>query len=269
MSWRSSLRSGTSSLVDPEERRTSARIYAFDVGVGIWRGLSARMVLPLLDASFSTATESGRAVGLGDLSLTARYQLLDGRPWSAALAAGAYLPTGDQVRGDIPSNPNFVSGTVDPVFAGEAGYDFRWGLGLYLQAFWRAVAYESDGYRAGHSLTYGGGMRFRIWRSLLPSFGLTALHRLQDHKSGAPQSDTGGDWLYVSTGASYLVIRGPLAGAGIGFQLQLPVYQRLNGMQLAEDVNLTLFLSYGFQLFGGLDSSGPLRSDKPAGGHRQ
>jgi hypothetical protein len=120
-----------------------------------------------------------------------------------------------------------------------------------MQGFSRLVAYDnSDGYRAGHSLVYGGGVRYRLWRSLLPSVGLLALHRLNDTKQGAEVSDAGGDWLYLTPGLGYMVLKGPLAGLSLNIVGQIPLFQHLNGTQLAEDFSLSFAVAYGFQLFG-------------------
>jgi hypothetical protein len=62
--------------------------------------------------------------------------------------------------------------------------------------------------------------------------------------------NSGGDFFYLTPALSYMFVRGPLAGLAFYATAQIPLRQRLNGTQLAEDFSLTIGVAYGFQLFG-------------------
>lgn len=212
-------------------------------------------MFPLVDVSFSEGDESGREFGIGDLSFWLRYGVALGgvrKPLKIGVAAGVFLPTGGTVQSDIPSNPNFVSGTVDPLVSADINYDLGFGLGFYARLFARLVAYESsDYYRAGHSVVYMGGVHYRLFKSLMPSLGLTALNRSSERLSGITRPNSGGDWIYLTPSISYVFTRGSLSGLSLFATAQIPLYQFLHGTQLGEDFNITVGAAYGFNIFGG------------------
>ena len=227
-------------------------MYSFDLGLGLWRGISARVMFPMVDVSFEEGEESGSEFGIGDLSVWLRYGLdLGGhtKPLKLGLAAGVFLPTGGTVQSDIPSNPNFVSGTVDPLVSLDASYTTDFNLGFFARVFARLVAYQSDDYRAGHSLVYMTGIHYLLLESLLPSLGLTFLNRTREEVAGIEQPNSGGDWIYVTPSLSYVFRKGVLAGLSLNLTAQIPVYQFLHGTQLGEEFNITAGATYQFQLF--------------------
>ncbi len=240
-------------MANPENEKTSSRIYGFEAAMGIWRGLSARVSFPLLEVDFAEGGESGSEFGLGDLSLWLRYGVAFGgvrKPLRLGVAIGAFFPTGGTVQSDIPSNPNFVSGTMDPLLSLDASYEINSMVSVFTRVFTRMPSYENtDGYQAGASFVYMGGLQFRLFESLMPSIALTGLNRIGDQQDGATVPDSGGDWIYLTPGLAYAFTGEMLRGLSLYASAQIPVYQFLNGTQLAEDFNLTLGLAYGFGLF--------------------
>jgi hypothetical protein len=251
---RSGPQRGVDPIADPEDENTQSRVYAFDLGLGIWKGLSARLMFPMVDVSFSEGDVSGSEFGIGDLSFWLRYGVALGgvrKPLKIGAAVGVFLPTGGTVQSDIPSNPNFVSGTVDPLISADVNYDLDFGLGFYARIFARLVAYESsDYYQAGHTVVYMGVVHYRLFGSLMPSLGLTALNRSSEEFFGVTQPNSGGDWIYLTPNVSYVFTSGPLSGLSLFITAQIPLYQFLHGTQLAEEFNFTVGAAYGFQVFG-------------------
>jgi hypothetical protein len=260
----------------PPPTSTRSFVYALDLTWGIWRGLSLRGTFSLLhimasksgtgmDEAEAAGTVDESSLGIGDTPVVLEY-LFRSRdatpsPWSFGFGAGAYLPTGTGVREDFPSNSSFVSGTVDPVLALSGSLNPIPAFGFYAHGVGRLVVGENgDGYRAGSSFVYGAGVRLRFSGSLGFSFGLNVLHKLADER--APDRDdgthmemtfeegSGGSWLYLAPALSYLFVKGPLEGLSFQLSLQAPVYQRVNGIQLADDLGATLAVGYGFSMYG-------------------
>jgi hypothetical protein len=250
---RSRPQEGVDRVPDLENEHSSSRVYTFHAGLGLWRGLSARLTFPMLEVAFSEGDDSGSDFGIGDLSVLMHYGWSLGSirsPLRIGISAGSFLPTGGSVQSDIPSNPNFVSGTVDPQLGLDLTYDLEFGLGFYARGLARLVIYENgDDYQAGHSLVYMAGLHYRFFRSLMPALGLTFLNKLPDQQNGAQVGDTGGDWVYINPSLSYVFTSGPVAGLRLMVTAQVPVYQFVHGAQLGEDFSLTFGVAYGFELF--------------------
>ncbi|MBW2278062.1 MAG: hypothetical protein JRF63_11245 [Deltaproteobacteria bacterium] len=277
-SQRTEMQTGDEDAPTPPGAETYARVYSFTGNLGVWRGLSLRLTLPVLEIGAiegepsqertlapDDAAHEGDAhaamggdshfVGLGDLSLLAHYLFVsESLPPTCRLGfgVGAYLPTGGVSSEDIPSNASFRSGTADPYLTYNGSYDFGTGIGIYTQAFARLVLMENrDGYQASHSLAYGAGVRYRWVQVLFPSLGLDVLHRFHDREHGEEVADSGGDFVYVSGALSLAWDRGIMSGFSFFLSAQVPVYQRVNGTQFAEDFNISVGVGYGFQTFGG------------------
>ncbi len=261
---------GSNEVANEDGERTSAQVWSLSAGLGLWRGLSVRLALPLLDLSATTDSGTTDAVALGDLSAQLGYRFTlggDGRMFAFSLTSGAYLPTGGAgADAALPSNPNFASGTVNPMVGGHIGMQLAGGLGGQILALARIVPQASDeGYRAGNSVVFGGGAHYVISENVVPSLDLIGLLRGADSTNdddphaghsgamtGAMDSNpegSGGRWLFVVPGLSYRFTAGSIDGMTIGLRVQVPVYQDLNGTQLAEGISAGVSLRHAFSVF--------------------
>ncbi|MDJ0764413.1 MAG: hypothetical protein QNJ97_15660 [Myxococcota bacterium] len=233
---------------------TSSRIYTLDVSYGIVKGLSVKTTLSFLDVIASNDV-SGKVheFGMGDIPVVASYLFQQDEipaKWRLNVGLGVFVPTGKSFKNDIPSNPNFVSGTVDPLATAYWSYDIRAALGLFSHAFTRVVLDENkDKYRAGSTILYGAGARLRYFETFVIALGINVLHRFKDKENGEASAMTGGDWVFFSPTLSYLFATGTLSGFSMRISAQVPIYQRVNGMQLAEDFNIFTGVGYGLQLY--------------------
>jgi hypothetical protein len=278
-SARDEMQRGTNEVANPNNTQTMARIVTFSAGLGLWRNLSLGISLPILRVTaiedpppemeqrappemdgmegmdMHDAGGTTSVTGLGDISLVLHYLFVSEQippTWRLGFGAGVYLPTGGTTEEEIPANAAFRSGTVDPLLTYNGSYDFPSGFGLFTVAFARLVLAENaDRYRASHSISYGGGVRYSFRHSVVLSLGVTALHRFHDESHGQPVADTGGDWLYLSPAVSYQATSGLMKGLSVFIAVNSPVYQRLNATQLAEDFNFSFGVGYGFRMFGG------------------
>ena len=65
---------------------------------------------------------------------------------------------------------------------------------------------------------------------------------------GVEQADTGRETLFLSPGVRYNLTR----NMNLYFLMQFPVYQRVNGIQVTSDWNLTSGISYRFDPFSSI-----------------
>lgn len=191
--------------------------------------------------------------GLGDAMLRARRRLWtreDREPSIGTIGTsfGLKLPTGrtnvrngDAERAERSLQPG--TGTTD-VVAGlyySASLPVRQ-LSWFVQALAQVPLVEHEGYRPGNRYTADAGMTYMADDRLSLMLQANLLHRRRDGGAQAEPADTGGTALFLSPGASYAVARNLQV---YGF-VQLPLYQYVNGVQLAARRALAMGVSARF-----------------------
>jgi len=168
---------------------------------------------------------------------------------------GLKLPTGDfKLYGTStdPANPGAPqpidrglqpgTGTVDAI-VGAYHFDLlsqNWGYfaqGLYQ----RALDYR-EGYQPGDSLNLNVGVRYMAFSSITPQLQVNFLAKQRDRGANADQVSTGGTVAYLSPGVIAPITKDTSAYAFV----QLPMYQNLNGVQLAPRFILSAGLRFVF-----------------------
>lgn len=239
-----------------DEQRTLNRnlIATLDYAPGADWGLSLQ--LPYLQREHAHIHNHGGAAlpqawdfdGLGDARLTARRRLgADGV--THGVIGGIKLPTGDKdVRnsdGDLAERSlQPGSGTTDLVLGYYANTMRALGtvpVRFFLHTQAQAPVNESDGYRPGAQYSVDLGMAYPAagtWSALLQ---VNALVRRRDRGEEAEPENTGGSFVHLSPGVGY-------TAGGVQFYgfVQLPVYQRVNGVQLTADSALAVGFSVRF-----------------------
>lgn len=185
--------------------------------------------------------ERWRFTELGDVRVTGRYELPyigdPLRPVAAGLNFGLKLPTGkftvangDGDRAERSLQPG--SGTTDAI----AGVYYHQRLPARSAAWFAQAQYQHalntrQDYRPGDRTTIDAGYRHGLTEHLSAQLQLNLLWRGRDRGQEAEPADSGGRYAFVSPGLSYaLSDKTQLYG-----YVQLPVYQRVNGVQLTAD----------------------------------
>lgn len=206
--------------------------------------------------------ETWSFTGVGDVQVWARYLVIapaDPSGRSLSLGAGLKLPTGRTgVRNDDGELAEMTlqpgTGSVDPLLMASfvQPLNLRAADGRYV---WMPVfgglhvrIPGSDGrfgYRAGTDLVATVGTTY----SLLPRVDLLGQinFRWRDRDDvgdapGVPEENTGGESLFVSPGVRV----GVMEGLAAYVFLPVPVYQRVNGIQLTAEWNLQVGVQYRF-----------------------
>ena len=185
---------------------------------------------------------------LGDIAVSARYRVTP-RLWATG---GVELPTG--VRRPENDEGEFAEPTLAP---GSGSTDFFWGLvyqtqltvpslshGLlgsasvmpfFVGATYRLNGRGTEDYRQGDELLVNAGLNYPLFTHLQVLAQVNVDFRDRDDVGNTDEdpSHTGRTSIYLSPGLR-VGLPGGIAAYGL---VQLPVYQRVNGIQLSSKYN--------------------------------
>ncbi len=188
-------------------------------------------------AAGDTDISTSCASGLGDVRLLARYQFHREASQSWSLQFGLKLPTGrfDQNFAQGPQAGELLdrglqlgTGTTNLILG------FSWfsrpttNLGTFVQAtFEQPLAARAD-FLPSSSLNLSGGVRWLNTSRFTPQFQLNMKTETREHGAEADTDNSGGTIAYLSPGVTAELTQ----QANAFVFVQLPVYQRVNGLQL-------------------------------------
>jgi len=193
--------------------------------------------------------ESWEFEQLGDMRVLGRRRLASGDT-THGLVAGVKLPTGKKDVANNEGTPAERSlqpgtGTTDVILGYYANsmrllHDtpVRW----FFQTQVQAPVAESENFRSGVHYSADVGMTYPLadaWNGLLQ---LNTAIKSRDRGSEAEPADSGGSFAWLSPGASYA----PSKSTSLYGFVQLPVYQRVNGVQLTANWGTSVGVSVRF-----------------------
>jgi hypothetical protein len=239
-------------------------------------------MLPFLDLTMDHVNMMGvpfttESTGFGDLGVSALVVLLDTDDAQILLNAGMSFPTGSIDRTDVTPVSNGANVVLPyPMQLGSGTWDLRPGLtysGRAEHFSWGAQAMgtirlgrNDQNYRRGHAYQVTGWGAWKIARWISAS-GRLAWDQWfdvvgQDSRLTSPNTSIwptagdfiptadpdlrGGERLDIGPGINLLVPSGPFAGVRLAVEALFPVYQSLDGPQLAEDWTIIVGTQYAF-----------------------
>jgi hypothetical protein len=192
---------------------------------------------------------ASQSTGLGDIRLLGRYQgfLADS---SLGLQLGFKLPTG-RFHDTFASGPQAGepvdrglqpgTGTTDLLLGVFRFGDLGGAWGYFAQAMAQLPLGQREGFKPGRGLNVNTGLRYAAGR-VTPQLQLNA--RIEDRESGsqADVANSGAILIYLSPGATVNLGGGLQAYAFF----QVPVHQRVNGLQLEPRSSVSVGLHVAF-----------------------
>lgn len=190
--------------------------------------------------------------GLGDTRILARRRYLTSEAGHDAwgITWGLKLPTGDTDKTNAANSlaertlqPG--SGTTDVivgVFYNTLLFVAERPTAAFVQGTIQAPLKSHDQFRPGNQLGLDAGIRYPLsqtWHAMLQT---NILFKLNDEGTNAEPVDSGGTFAWVSPGLGYAINR---HWQIYGFA-QLPLYQRVNGVQLTADWTASMGMSWRF-----------------------
>ncbi len=186
-------------------------------------------------AHLHSELESWDIRGIGDIRVVGRYQFSPETATSGAygLRLGLKLPTGsidqrnaDGITAERSLQPG--TGTTDAIlggyYRGPAFKNAEWYASLVAQAAMDSYRDYKPGDRLGADL----GLNVPLSGALTGTVQLNMLLKGRDEGAAAEPEDSGGSYLFLSPGVSWAVSRSVALYAFV----QIPLYQRVNGVQL-------------------------------------
>ncbi len=176
--------------------------------------------------------------GVGDVKVLARYFGLTASK-NVGLQFGLKLPTGktNQVAADgttaVDPGLQLGTGTTDLILGAYTFDNLSQNWSYFTQALMQSALNQStinnQSYRPGNSVNFNAGVRYEGFESVRPTLQINTRFVVRDSGLAADTYATGGTLVYLSPGA-VIPITDKVA---IHTNLQLPIYQNLNGIQLA------------------------------------
>jgi hypothetical protein len=212
--------------------------------------------LPWIDRSHATWPDGETELStsdthaLGDVRVLARYQGF--RPQhDVGVQFGLKLPTGrhddtfdggDEAGEALDRGLQAGSGSTDLLLGAYRFGALAQNWDAFAQGQAQIALTTQDDYRPGSSLSLNAGLRYLGLGRWTPQLQLNLRSARRDSGAEADVDNSGGTFAYLSPGLS--VALGERWHA-YGF-VQLPVYERANGLQLAPRITASLGMRYRF-----------------------
>jgi hypothetical protein len=189
-----------------------------------------------------------RTHGIGDVRATMRFQGFGGAGITG-VQFGVKVPTGPfhqtfrsgPVAGEeVDRGIQVGTGTTDAILG---AYHFGRLAGAFdyvLQGQGQIPLNSREHYRPGIAGTFSAGVHYTAWRGITPQLQLNYRIAERDHGAASDRPNSGGEQLYLAPGIS-AELGGRLSAFGF---VHVPLYQRVNGFQLAPKYSLSLGVQY-------------------------
>jgi len=234
------------------QQTTTNKNTTLGVDYGISRYWGVGVQLPYFDRLHTTITEGDTDIStshtrsVGDVRVMARYQGFS-EDVSYGVQFGLKLPTGriDALFSDGPQVGESLdrglqpgTGTTDLLIGAYNVGSLAPAFSYFAQVLLQQALTSRDGFKPGIGLNANIGARYTGFGKIVPQLQLNL--RVEDRESGsnADIPNSGATLAFISPGVSFKVA----SRADIFAYAQLPLYQRVNGLQL----EARYFFSAGF-----------------------
>jgi hypothetical protein len=245
------LRSGTDSVPRdsvsiPNEQEiqqyTINRNYGLTIDYSPNKDWGVSFLLPWYDRAHATIAEGDTEVstshdtGIGDLRIMGRYMGL-GEQRTTGIEFGLKLPTGtftsDFLTGPQAGEPldrglQLGTGTTDLLLGiynfGALAPDW----GYFAHALLSQPMNSREDFRPGTGINFNVGVRYTASEKFTPQLQVNARFEKRERGANADVDNSGASLVYLSPGVTWNISRRFSAYAFV----QVPLYQRVNGLQI-------------------------------------
>ena len=248
---------GTAATSSATEQELYTRNHYTTVGIDYnWSETwGIQLQLPVIDREHATNGADGstwsasHTQSLGDIKVVMRYASLEndilGLQFGLKLPTGSFTQTfseGDAAGTQLDRGLQPGSGSTDAILGVYKSGSLSQNWDYFSQAMVQLPLNSRDDYKPGNALNLNLGFRYMGLESVMPQVQLNARVSAKDTGSQATPDDSGGQTLYLSPGLS-VPVSNKLKLYGF---VQLPVYQNLNGYQLAPKYTASVGMQLAF-----------------------
>ena len=238
------------------QQTTDNRVTTLTLDYGFASGWGLSLQVPHVARDHTTIAEgdtevsSSHSSGIGDVRVVARYQgFSEARDWGLQLglkfATGATdvnFSRGPQAGGALDAGLQPGTGSTDLLLGAYRFGNLSGRIDHFSHASVQVPLNSKNGFKPGVGLNFSTGLRYASDGPVVPQVQLNA--RIEGRESGenADIPNSGATLVYLSPGATWAL--GEKLSA-YGF-VQVPMYQRVNGLQLEPKLSVSVGLRYGF-----------------------
>jgi TonB dependent receptor len=190
---------------------------------------------------------------IGDIKVIGRYQGFSeqcniGVLFGLKLPSGSYTQTGTSTDptapGPVPIDRGLQpgTGTTDAIVGAFYTNSISDDWDYFTQAMYQRALYSKVDYKPGDGINVNLGVRYAGIHRVTPQLQLNFRYVWHDEGMNADTISTGGTLLYISPGVTISVIK----QMSVYSFVQVPIYQDVNGVQLAPRYTVSAGVRYTF-----------------------
>lgn len=250
--------------LEPEhhrELRTINKLAQLDISYGLTERITLSLNVPFFndrlhehdDGVTATSpegefTNQDGTTGFGDVTLLAKYLLLQTTKHLFAGGTGIKFPTGEyrlrNSEGHV-NEPTIMPGTgsFDAILSGLYNYSFIPNkLDIFTAISHRFTTENSLNYHFGNRSFIDGGLRYKMTDKVQVSAQINARISRRDTFLDQDVPSTGGEFVNFTPGIRLFASE----NVSIYSHIQIPIHQKVNEVNLVPDYGLLMGISYGF-----------------------
>ena len=242
------------------EYLTINKLAQFDVSYGVTDKFTVTLNIPFFndryhehddgveDGDPGHFTNQDGSTGFGDVTLLFKYAIVNSIKHLLVAGVGAKFASGEYLlknsEGEI-NEPTIMPGTGSNDAIISAFYNFSFipnSLNFFVSASHRFTSENPLEYQVGDGTFIDGGVSYFLTDKIVVSAQLNARIARRDMFEGMHVPSTGGEFLNFTPGARLIVSY----NASIYSHVQIPVYNRVNEVNLVPAYGFLLGGTYGF-----------------------
>ncbi len=238
------------------QQSTINRNLTFGLDYSPNRDWGVNVQVPVFDRPHTTVAPGddeisrSRSRGIGDVRVIARYQGFSGDR-SLGVQFGLKLPTGrtnfnftDGPQAGSPLDRGLQpgTGTADVLLGAYHFGAFTEQLGYFANTIVQLPVNAKDGFKPGAGLNINLGFRYLTDSGITPQLQLNTRLEKRESGSNADAENSGATLVNLSPGVTLPISK----NVNVYGYIQVPIYQRVNGLQLEPHYTVSIGLRYRY-----------------------